>query len=415
MINKTIKLTVLIFASAVFLMLSASGAGRELFWLTSTVTGDTIGPIEKKPGTSFLANGKEWVILSEKPGQILFYDSDTSKQHGPFVFVLNRIVDLGGFAMGISRIEVVNERGDILFSPDRERMSTQPRPVAPDVKRPQRWEPEPLPGTNPAEHKVFLGDLVVELRQYATSGILWFEPVHSVKYDWKVGDYSGSGGEEIDMKRLGLMASWRNWFLELYAIIDGETGGGIVPDKSYLSELRLNSGSGFGGHAGYLYSLVIDGNWNANIGFAMSYEMADLDLDAVVFRESGRYTVKDEDIEGEDADGLSESISVKEYELANVSKGVDMAEFVASLIGGIDYTSDFWGAGIYLLVDVYSDVDFKGSLEVGDQAHKLRADRTHPVCVTLSGWYSPLDSYFISTRASFGTETTFRIGLGKFF
>lgn len=409
------KIKTMIFATLAFAVvgITANAGDYKMFWLTSTITRDTIGPIVKKPGTKFTAGGKEWTVLASRPNEILFADSATSRHHGPYDFVLDRIVDLGGFAMAISRIEEFE--GDESTPPPPIIMSRagDPAPTAPDVARPQRWDPKPLPSTNPGAHKTVFGDLAVIPRRYPAAGILWIEPVRTVKYDWSVGDYTGGGGEDMEMTRLGVSATWRNWFAEIYASTDVKTSGGIVPDRTYLSGLELDSGSGLGGRAGCVYSFVIDGNWNANIGAMASYETTTMDMNAIVFQKSGEYIVPEVPATPE-ASG-TESSTVYEYTFADYSEEVDMEESAFSLIGGIDYTSMYWGVGAYLLVDIYTDVSYSGSLDIGDQHYNLNAERTDPVGILFSGWYSPYADYIVGGGVSFGTETSLRIGAGKFF
>lgn len=393
--------------------MTANAEEYKTFWLTSTVTRDTLGPIVKKPGVKFTAGGKEWTILASRPQEILFADSVTERRHGPYDFVLNRIVDLGGFAMAISRIGEFH--GDESTPPPPIVMSRSgdPEPVAPDVARPQRWDPAPLPSTNPGAYRTVFGDLTVTPRTYPAAGLVWIEPIHTVKYDWNVGDYTGSGGEDIEITRLGLSATWRNWFADIYVVTDAKTSGGIVPDRTYLSDLNLDGGSGMGGRIGYVYSFVIDGNWNANLGAMTSYETTTLDMNATVFNKSGEYVVPEIPATPE-TPGTAES-TVYEYSFTNYSEEVDMGEFTLSLVGGIDYTSHFWGVGAYLFVDAYTDVSYSGSLDIADQHYDLNAERTDPVGILFSGWYSPFADYIVGGGVSFGTETSLRLGVGKFF
>jgi len=45
----------------------------------------------------------------------------------------------------------------------------------------------------------------------------------------------------------------------------------------------------------------------------------------------------------------------------------------------------------------------------------LDADRSQPVCLALSGWYSPSDNFVLEGRLAFGSETSLRLGAGIFF
>lgn len=388
----------------------------KMFWLTETISGTTIGPVVKRPGNRFRAAGKEWTILSSKPGQILFADAAASTQHGPYDFTLQRIIELGDVALSFSRIEKFTGT-----NPTLDYSRTTPRTISKpeaSVAKPVRRDLRPLPSTNPADHLSQPTSPAMVKRRYPPTAVVWMEPIRNVKYDWSVGDFAGNSGEDMEMKRYGVEGSWRNLFLEVSAISDAKTGGTVVPDETYLSDLGLTEGSGYALRGGYVYSFVIDGNWNANLGGYGSYEETSFDMNATVFTRHGEVVASSTVSAADAADGSSadnkDSTAVR-YSFDRFTEEVSMEEMSLTMAGGIDYASDFFGLGAFVTIDFYSDTSFSGSIAVLDENYKLAADKTHPVGIALAGWYSPFMDYIVTASASIGTETAVRIGFGKTF
>ncbi len=396
---------------------SANAENQKIFWLTETLTGTTVGPILASPGVRFSAAGDNWIVLTSNPGEILFSDAATSKRYGPYGFERQRIIDLGTKALIISKIEYFLGSNPSDIKPV---LSTVPvrrieEPI-PTREVPQGWERKPLPSTNPADHLNRPQGFAMQNRTYPAAALVWLEPMHEAKYDWSVGQYAGNSGANIESTRFGLTGMWKNWFFEGVLITDVKTGSAIVPDDTYLSDLGLADGAGFSISGGYLYSFVIDGNWNANFGGYAKYESISFDLDATVFTSHGEIIPPDQVGTDTDVTGQTpDAATYTEYSFDHYSETLDMSELSFSAIGGIDYTSMYWGVGTYVILDLYTDASFSGSIQILDEAYDLSADKTHPIGIKVSGWYSPFSDYIVSGSFTLATETTIRIGFGKFF
>ena len=393
------------------LALQAQAAGDyTMFWLTETITGTTAGPFVNKPGNRVRASGREWTILAAQPGKILFSDPVAQKYYGPYDLVLQRIVELGDAAFSFSRIEPF--QGDDPSADIASRTSPAPRVREPTIERPQRWEPDRLPGTNPAEHVKKASAFSLDALVRPAAAAAWFEPFREVKYDWSVGDYAGSGGAKTETTRYGVSGTWRNFFAEGSLVSGGETTSSLVPDGTLLSDLGLSNGSGYALRGGYLYSFVIDGNWNGNLGGILSYEKTEYDMHATAYTSQGVVVAP---AAAEAAGAQEGDATTTAYAFERFEESVEMDELALTFAGGIDYTSEFWGVGLYFTLDLYTDTGFSGSVAVRDETFDLSADRTHPIGVSLAGWYSPFADYLVSASASTGAETSIRLGFGKFF
>ena len=381
-----------------------------MFWLTETITGTTAGPFVNKPGNRVRASGREWTILAAQPGKILFSDPVAQKYYGPYDLVLQRIVELGDAAFSFSRIEPF--RGDDPSADIASRTSPAPRVREPTIERPRRWEPDRLPGTNPAEHVKKASAFSLDALVRPAAAAAWFEPFREVKYDWSVGDYTGSGGAKTETTRYGVSGTWRNFFVEGGLVSGGETTSTLVPDGTLLSDLGLSNGSGYALRGGYLYSFVIDGNWNGNLGGILSYEKTEYDMHATAYTSQGVVVAP---AASEAAGTQEEGATTTAYTFEHFEEPVEMDELALTFAGGIDYTSWAWGIGLYFTLDLYTDTGFSGSVAVRDETFDLSADRTHPIGVALAGWCGLFDDYIVSASASTGAETSIRLGFGKFF
>ncbi|MGI5868745.1 MAG: hypothetical protein ACOX9C_04790 [Kiritimatiellia bacterium] len=407
--KKRISTTLVLLALALQAQAQAT-KGYTMFWLTETITGTTAGPFVNKPGNRVRASGREWTILAAQPGKILFTDTAAQDLYGPYDLVLQRIIDLGDVAFSFSRIEPF--RGDDPSADIASRTSPAPRIRRPTIVRPERWEPDELPGTNPAEHAKRPSAFSLEKLIRPPTAVLWYEPFREIKYDWSVGDYSGSRGAKTETTRYGISGAWRNFFFEGGMVSDAETAGSLVPNGAFLSDLCLSSGSGYMLRGGYCHSFVIDGGWNGNLGGCLSCEKTEYDMRASTFirRDTGEATA---DAEASDTEAAGETGI--QYTHEHFEESVEMEEFALTFLGGIDYTSQYWGVGLYFTLDLYTDTSFSGSVAVRDETFDLSADRTHPIAVMIAGWYSPFADYRVGASASTGAETLIRLGFGKFF
>ena len=77
------------------LALHAAAAEFKSFWLTEAVSGRTLGPLVNKPGNRFTLDGRDWIVMQSKPGEINFADAATLAPEGPYDLVEQRMVDLG--------------------------------------------------------------------------------------------------------------------------------------------------------------------------------------------------------------------------------------------------------------------------------------------------------------------------------
>ena len=144
-------------------------------------------------------------------------------------------------------------------------------------------------------------------------------------------------------------------------------------------------------------------------GIAVHLAHDSYDLRATVYTRQG--SVVAPVAEGEE--GTAESGAT--YTFENYEDEVEMSELSMTFIGGIDYTSEFWGVGVYFTLDLYTDTSFSGAVAVRDESFDLSAERTHPIGVAASAWYSPFADYLVAASASTGAETAIRVAFGKFF
>lgn len=307
------------------------------FWLSETITGTTTGPISSTPGTRFETAHGKWIILTSPPGQILFSDADSGEHYGPYGFQPQRIILLGEKAMLFAKIE----GSTVLTMPSRTQSLTElpaspPASTTPQADAPKGWERQPTPSTNPGDHLNRPRDFSLESRKYPGALEIWFEPLHSVKYDWSLGGYSGNSGQKLESSRIGASGIWRNFFLEAAMINDAKIGGSIVPDGTRLSDLNLDDGSGFSLSGGYVYSFVIDENWNASFGGFVQFERTSFDMNATVLTRGGEIIPPSTDSEPGD-DTVTHSYAFKTHK-----SSLRMQETKLGAFGGIDYLTPVW-------------------------------------------------------------------------
>ena len=66
-------------------------------------------------------------------------------------------------------------------------------------------------------------------------------------------------------------------------------------------------------------------------------------------------------------------------------------------------------------MDCFSDASVDASIPVGSASYKLDADRSQPVSIAFSGWYTPDDRWLLAGTVGFGSETTASVGVGLLF
>ena len=381
------------------------------FWLTETISGKTTGPIPAVAGTRFKTAHGDWIISAVEAGKILLSDAKTGKTYGPYGFQPQRIIMLGDKAMLFSKIE----NAAALPPPLRRQPLTDlpaPLPTRTAQTRedaPQGWDRKPPPSTNPGDHLNRPAPFSLEAREHPAAIEIWFEPLHSVKYDWSLGGYTGNQGKKLEASHIGASGTWRNFFIETSYINDAKISGSIVPEGTYLSDFTVDNGSGFSLAGGYVYSFVIDQNWNAGFGGFIQYERTTFDMNATVLTHGDTVIPPETDPAPED-DTITHS-----YAFKTDTSSLRMQETILGAFGGIDYATPVWGAGINLIINLYTDVNTSGSIEIIDDRHALSAKQTHPVGVAFSGWIAPVNDFFVTTRFMVGTEISIRLGIGKRF
>lgn len=387
----------------------AQGAEVYSFWLSETISGTLSGPFISQPGSRISLGGSEWIILAARPGQILFSDAQSQKTYGPYDLVLQRIIDLGDKAYSFAKIQPLSS-AQTATAPATPSPSASSANTTSTLERPKRWTPNPLPSTNPADHVQKPRAFSLEAVTRPSSVFVWLEPSREVQYDWDIGPYTGNEGTSIEMKRLGLGANWKNFFGEIGFISDAQSASTLVPNGTLLSDLSLSDGSGLSLKGGYRYAFVIDGKWHGHLGASFAYEKKDFDLHATLFTRHGAPT-PEPGVEVNPDDPKTTA----SYTFESFQESTSMDELAFAVAGGIDYTTWYWGVQLILAINLYSDSDFSGSITVQNQTYNLSADPTHPIIAEVSGWYAPMDEFFLLGGLSIGTETTFRVGIGSFF
>ena len=97
--------TVLLTVVILFPCAGTAAASYRCFWLTETITGQTIGPIVNKPGHRFTVDRRQWIVMEAAPGEISFADAKTLGLEGPYDLIEQRIIGLGKKAYVFTRIQ----------------------------------------------------------------------------------------------------------------------------------------------------------------------------------------------------------------------------------------------------------------------------------------------------------------------
>ena len=400
--------------------LAAFRAGAEpfkSFWLTEAVSGRTVGPVVNKPGNRFTLNGTEWIVLQSKPGQIHFADAATLTPEGPYDLVEQRMVDLGPLAYVFTRIEDFDGADptadrSVVTQANRAPAQKGRHPWSQDL--PERWVLGPVPSTNPGAHKEMPEPWSLRRLELAPECYAFLEPLHRVQYDWELDSLRGKEKESLKTFRLGAAGEWNGFSGEAGLAAGGKTSGTLVDDSLALSGLRLDDGKGIFLGAAYDYRFEIEGGWGAAVGVYGAYER--LSVKASCRSASLKGTAKREpaagDGDGGDGDEASEPV---DYGFHSWSSDFTFSELRAGVAAGIRYDEWYWGLGATFRIDCLDSVSADAGIPVLDERIDLDAERSQPVGLAFTGWYSPMENVVLEGRLAFGTETSLRLGAGVFF
>lgn len=430
------------FLTLTFMVLTAIIANADSFSLKNTKTSIVYGPFENERGTRFNIEGKNWGILSARPGQILFADYPTTTYFGPYDFKNGHIIKLGNEAfevVNITKTVSIIEAQELAPNNQQQNPATttvQPATIsstdsAPVVSttapKPQtvtiadnpqlkKRELAPAPSTNPADYiEPELFEFKMERNLLPPTGQVWIEPINSSKYNWKIGNFNGEKNSEIERKRIGLSANYNGWFAEISYSISGKSSGTLVPNGSTLSDLKLDSGKGYMFRGGYNYRFTIDGKWNGSFKAMFEYAKEDYDLTATSFQEVHNSYNDIYDDNGNLIENPESDNPLISFGYVDTSSSISISEKTLSFGFGIDRTTDIWGIGFELGFVAYSDLSSSGSVIVGQNEYKLEAERSHPIVCEFNGWFKPVDYLYVFGNIYLGSDTGLRLGIGKEF
>ncbi len=408
------------------LSLSASAAEYKSFWLTEAVSGRTLGPIVNKPGNRFSLDGREWIVMQSKPGEIHFADAATLSPEGPYDLVEQRMVDLGPASYVFTRIE--DFAGN---DPEADRSVVTQASRAPAEKGrhpwsqdlPERWILGPIPTTNPGAYKEKVEPWSLETLELSPEVVVFAEPFRRVGYDWELDGRSGKK-EALKTVRAGVAGEWHGVSAEAGLSTGGKTSGTLLDDSLALSGLRLDGGKGFFLGAAYDWRFRIDGGWSASVGGYAAYERLSLDVSSrSALVEAGAAPAGTGAATGtDDADGTGDDAGTAEAENAAAayafrpwSSDFTLSETRLGAAVSIRYDEWYWGLGATFRIDCVDSISCDASVPVIDEMQDLDADRSQPVTLLFTGWYSPADSWVVEGQVAVGAETSVRIGVGLFF
>ena len=416
------------------LALSVSAAEYKSFWLTEAVSGRTVGPSVNKPGNRFSLDGREWIVMQSKPGEINFSDAATLSPEGPYDLVEQRMVDLGPASYVFTRIEDfagADPSADLSTVSQASRAPAEKgrHPWSQDL--PERWVLGPIPTTNPGAYKEMADPWSLERLELSPEIVGFVEPFRRVQYDWKLDRRSGNK-EALTMVRAGVSGEWKGLSAEAGLSTGAKTSGTLVDDTLALSGLSLDGGHGVFLAAAYDYRFRIDGGWSASVGAYGAYERQSLDVSArgawvaaknpknAAKKATGAETTADgESPDGESSDGGSgdggQDDAVADYGFFPWSAEATLSEARLGAAVSIRYDEWYWGLGATFRIDCVDSISADGSVPVIDERQDLDADRSQPVTLLLTGWYSPADNWVFEGHVAVGGETTLRLGVGFFF
>ncbi|MBR1837390.1 MAG: hypothetical protein IJ783_08900 [Kiritimatiellae bacterium] len=393
------------FAALALSAASAAAAGYRSFWITEAISGRTVGPVVNRPGNRFVSGGRTWIVLESMNGQINFADSETLAPQGPYDLVEQRVFDLGPLAYVFTRVEDFDGTDP---AADRSTV-TQARRAAPSASAgetlPERWELAPVPSTNPAAHKDSWLSWKADRFYPKTAAWGKVDLLHRVQYDWKIGGLGGNAKEPLKTTRFGVAGQWRGFSGEAGISSSAKTGGTLVKDAVSVSALKLHGGSGWYVRGGWDYALAVADGWSASVGGRVSWESVSCDVSARTMH--GAIAAEPEEEGAEPA--------FAGYGFRNWSGDADLDEWSAAAVAGIRYDDWYWGLALSFAVDCFSDASVDASIPVGSASYKLDADRSQPVSIAFSGWYTPDDRWLLAGTVGFGSETTASVGVGLLF
>ncbi len=398
-------------AALVLCLAGFAAFGRQFseFWITEAISGRTVGPIVDKPGNRFAACGRTWIVLQSAPGQINFADAETLEAQGPYDFVEQRVFDLGALACVFSRIGGFSGADP---GADRAIVTQAVRAPAPrGATLPQRWILAPVPSTNPGAHKEEFKTWSAS-RFFPKSAVYGFlEPVHTVQYDWKLGGMGGRRKEPLRATRFGAAAEWRGFDIEAGLSSSAKTSGTLVDDGLSVSSLKLRGGNGWFVAGGWNWGLNVADGWSASLGVRAAYETISADASATTLRRSSQSAGSADGATGESG----ETGSGTGYGFAAWSGDADVTEWLVRASAGVRYDDWYWGAALTFSVDCFSDASTDADIPVGASEYRLEAERSQPVALAFTGWYTPDDVIVLRGAFSVGSETSLRLGVGILF
>ncbi|MCL1910444.1 MAG: hypothetical protein FWG05_05875, partial [Kiritimatiellaeota bacterium] len=271
---------------AILTALAAAATVRAIdqFWLTDAHSGDATGPFVFVPGTKITIADTTFIALKAGSDEITFQESGTQRRYGPFGFVENRIIYLADKPYYFSKIErftgdnhesvkAVTVKHDGVFAPNIPELHSGAdragNDAAPAV--PKNWERVDLPGPNPADHKDIQGYTIIERKRPTTLSV-WLEPLNNTPYDWTIGGFAGNGGETVKSTVGGVSGVFGRWNAELGYVGGSKIDGTIIPDKAYVTGLKLTGGSGMTVSGAYAYAFEIDERWSASCALRVKYQ-----------------------------------------------------------------------------------------------------------------------------------------------
>ncbi len=399
------------------LALSVSAAEYKSFWLTEAVSGRTVGPIVNKPGNRFSLDGREWIVMQSKPGEINFSDAATLSPEGPYDLVEQRMVDLGPASYVFTRIEdfAGSDPGadlSVVSQASRAPAEKGRHPWSQDL--PERWVLGPVPTTNPGAYKETAEPWSLEPLELSPEIVAFVEPFRRVPYDWKLDRRSGNK-EAVKMLRAGVAGEWKGISAEAGLSTGGKTSGTLVDDSLALSGLKVGDGRGLFLAAAYDYRFRIDGGWSASVGGYGAYERQSVKVSARGAWAEAKKPENEPAVEELDAEGVAPDAVVADYGFYPWSADCTLSEARLGAAVSIRYDEWYWGLGAAFRIDCLDSVSADASVPVIDERQELDANRSQPVTLLFTGWYSPADNWVFEGQIAVGGETSVRIGTGLFF
>lgn len=389
-----------------------AAASYRCFWLTETITGQTIGPIVNKPGHRFTVDRKQWIVMEADPGKISFAEARSLSLEGPYDLVEQRIIGLGKKAYVFTQIE------DYTGSDPDKSVAVLSQAVRAPAQRadaekpwtkdlPARWVLAPIPSTNPGAYRENNEKWTLQQTFLSPSVLLFAEPVHKIECDWKLGGQLGKTKSELETKRYGVAGQWCGIMAEAGIASGGKVSDTLVEDGPLVSDFRLGDCDGWFAALGYRYSFEIEKQWEVAFTIQASYESFDGTLSASIAAEKALEL------------GLEDSAPVGEqtssYGFMEWKNNASWDRFDVDLAVSLAYDEWYWGCSGSMLLNCLSEFSADGSLPVLGTEYKLDAERTSPISFRVSGWYSPVDHLALEGALTVGGETSLRLGVSYFF